>query len=948
MKNMQKIIVPLICGFLLISGVWFLNDGNPATPFERDHEQYEEEAGSKRAYFEWFISRDPNTGQIPEGIRGRELNWVKTVGYRRSGIQGLQVSNSYGSAGPSQRGGRTRALAFDVRYNGTSNRVVLSGGVQGGIFRSADGGITWAFVHPPNEVRSVTCIAQDPRPGSQDTWYAGTGEAIGSGSYPNALVFGHGMFKSTDNGLTWTKLASTVGGSSEFSYDSDFDFTTNVSVHPGTGHVYVAGGGGSILRSRDGGATWQYVIRNASPSTTIANITDLVINKTGTRLFAAITGITRDRASAGVWTSTSGDPNTWTRIAGGSQNQPDSVAGWRAYDPRMTDGSEAGWGRIVLGLSANEDLYVLVENAKKASSSESEADLFKANLSTTPITWSQNLGGSLVAKRNGTTDNFFATQGGYDMDVIGHPTNNNMIYVGGVTLIRSTDGFQTPANSYFMGGNIGSQVSSTYDDPDRVSHVDYHRLRFDPSNPNRMIAASDGALAVTPNAAAAKVSWENASAQMQTMQYYHVGIDPRVNTRTFIGGTQDNATTFRDAEGLFTGQAKVDSNDHFRVVGGDGGQTFLFRNASNQLYMLASVQEQVMYRLALFGNGSLDNITPNNIGKDRFVTYFHLDEDNPNNLYFPSNDTLYRTTSPTTVSPSTWTRVSGVDQLLTGEIFSLATTKGNYTANNMLYMGTANGKIFRLRDPANSTTAAPVDITPSGMPSNVVVIDISVNPRNHDTVMAAVSNYNAVSLYWTGNATAAVPTWQAVEGNLSLPSVRSCEVIATTSGVEYYVGTTVGLFSTRTISDNTTNWTREDGGPGGMMNTCIIQSLVSRWRDNTLIVGTHSNGMFVTNVGGAITGPTGVNDPIRDDKNFIVKAYPTIVNNIISYQAGTMLNVRSIQVQVFSLGGQLVYNQTSPYGSGQINMGALPSGPYILTITSNDRKYQFVRRFTKS
>jgi hypothetical protein len=91
-----------------------------------------------------------------------------------------------------------------------------------------------------------------------------------------------------------------------------------------------------------------------------------------------------------------------------------------------------------------------------------------------------------------------------------------------------------------------------------------------------------------------------------------------------------------------------------------------------------------------------------------------------------------------------------------------------------------------------------------------------------------------------------------------------------------------------------------------------------------------------------------VNDPIRDDKNFIVKAYPTIVNNIISYQAGTMLNVRSIQVQVFSLGGQLVYNQTSPYGSGQINMGALPSGPYILTITSNDRKYQFVRRFTKS
>lgn len=943
---MQKLIFPFFCGFLLMSGVWFLSDGNPSTPYVKKHKQYEEEAGSKRDYYEWFISRDPNTGLIPKGIRVREAEWVKTVAFRRSGIQSVQINNSYGAVGPSQAGGRTRALAFDVRYNGTTNRVILSGGVQGGIFRSADGGATWRFVHPPNEVRSVTCIAQDPRPGFQDTWYAGTGEGTGSSSaWPNALVLGHGMFKSTDNGLTWTKLASTVGASNEFTYDSDFDFTTNVSVHPVTGHVYVAGDG-SILRSRDGGATWQYALRSNSTNTVTA-ITDILINKSGSRLYAAITGENADRPMVGVWTSTSGDPSAWTRVAGGLQNQPDSVPGWRAHDTRMVDGSDAGWGRIVLGLSANEDLYVLVENNKKASSNASEADLFRANPNTTPFTWSQNLGPNLVAKRNGTTDNYFAVQGGYDMEVIGHPTNNNMIYVGGVTMIRSTDGFQSTANNYYMGGNIASQVSSTYDDPDRVSHVDYHRFRFDPSNPNRMIVASDGALAVTPNAAAARVAWENASVQMQTMQYYHVGIDPRTGTKTYVGGAQDNGTWFRDAENLFTGNTKVDSNDHYKLLGGDGTQTFIFRNSSNQLYMLGSAQEQVVYRLSLFGTPAFDNITPNNIEKERFVTYFHLDEDNPNNLYFPSNDTLYRTTSPTTVSPSTWTRVTGVDQALTGQIFSLATTRGNYTTGNMLYMGTSNGKIYRLRDPANSTTATPDDITPSTMPADVVVADISVNPRNHDTVLAVVSNYNAMSIYWTGNATAASPTWQTIEGNLNLPSVRSCEIIATNSGLEYYVGTTVGLFSTRTISGNATVWTREDGG-GGMMNTSIISSLASRWRDNTLLVGTHGNGMFSTVIGNAITGPTGVNDPVRDDKNFIVKAFPTITNNIISYQAGSMLNVRSIQVQVYTLNGQLLYNQTSPYGSGQVNVSGLPSGPYILTITSNDRKYQFVRRFTKS
>ncbi len=942
---MQRIILALTCVFLLVSGAWFLSEKNTRYESPEEDEAFEEEAGRKRDYYEWFISRDPNTGQIPEGIRGLESQFSKTVASRRSGIQSVLVNNTYGAVGPSQRGGRTRALAFDVRFNGTSNRVVISGGVQGGIFRSTDGGTTWAFVHPSNEVRSVTCLAQDPRPGFQDTWYAGTGEANSSSSYPNALVLGHGMFKSTDNGLTWTKLASTVGSSSEFSYDSDFDFTVNLSVHPVTGHLYVAGDG-SIVRSRDGGATWQYVLRSNSTNT-FTGITDILINKSGSRLYAAFTGRNTDRPMVGVWTSTVGDPNTWTRIAGGPQNQADSVPGWRAYDSRLVDGSANGWGRIVLGLSANEDLYVLVENAQQASAGVPEADLFRANLTTTPVTWSRNLNAALVAKRNGTVDNFFSAQGGYDLEVIGHPTNNNIIYVGGVTLIRSSDRFETAANSYFMGGNIGSQVSTTYDDPDRVAHVDYHRLRFAPSSPNRMIAASDGGLSVTNDATAAKVFWENANIQYQTLQYYHVGLDPKIGSKTFFGGAQDNNTTFRDREGIF-GALPADSNDHYFIVGGDGGQTYMFRNSSNQPYLLASPQEQRLYRLALFNNTGLILITPDNTSRERFVTYYHLDEDNPNNLYFPSKDTLYRTTSPTTVTSSTWTRVTGVDQLLTGDIFSIATTRGTYSANNMMYLGTSNGKIYRLRDPANTTTAAPVDITPGGMPSNVVINDISVNPRNQDTIMAVVSNYNAVSIYWTGNATAASPIWQAIEGNINLPSIRSCEIVATTTGVEYYVGTTVGLFSTRTISDNSTAWTRENGGPGGMMNTSIIQSLAYRWKDNTLLIGTHGNGMFAANIGNAITGPTGVNDPIRDNKNFIVKAFPTITNNIISYQAGNMLNIRSIQVQVYNLGGQLLHNQTSAYGSGQVNVGALPRGAYILTITSNDRKYQFVRRFTKS
>lgn len=64
--------------------------------------------------------------------------------------------------------------------------------------------------------------------------------------------------------------------------------------------------------------------------------------------------------------------------------------------------------------------------------------------------------------------------------------------------------------------------------------------------------------------------------------------------------------------------------------------------------------------------------------------------------------------------------------------------------------------------------------------------------------------------------------------------------------------------------------------------------------------------------------------------------------------AGNMITIKNIQVQVWNLGGQLMLNQNTSYGSGTVNVGHLPAGTYILTITSNDRKYQFVQRFTKS
>jgi len=916
----------------------------------------EAEGGPRRALREWRMLRDPATGRIPDGIRSLEMRWVRNMPVRGdlsqggTTLAGTAVANTYLPVGPSLYGGRTRGFAFDMRYNGTSNRVMLAGGINGGIFRSVNGGLTWAFVHPANEVRSVSCFAQDPRAGFQDTWYAGTGEADGiSASLPAGLVTGNGIFKSTDNGLTWTKLSSTADDNPvSFTF---FDIVNRLAVHPVNGHVYAAIQQ-RIVRSSDGGATWTTLMGSPTPTSSDRGQTDVMINKAGNRLFAAFSGRNPDRSFAGVWSSTTGNAGDWSRIAGGTNGQADSIPGWRAYNNSALNGEglfSAGWGRIVFTLapSSQNILYVLAENALSAADAKAEADLYRCDMSANPFAWS-NRSVALTAKwddGSSIEDTWYEGQRGYDMVVAVHPTQPNTVLVGGVNLYRSNDGFTNTANTTFIGG-YGSE---TYNDPDFLSHPDFHHIAFDPTNANRMVVASDGGLIACDNVTAPVVTWSNLNGQYQTIQYYHVGIDPVPGSRTYFGGAQDNSTTFRDAGGLFGG-ILPDSNDHYILIGGDGGQVGMTaRNAQNRQFLFGAYQEGNLYRMRLFppfDNSFYTYVKPANSGPGEFVTYFHLDEDNTDNLYFASLDTIFRTTTATTVTPTTgWTALTGAAGFMDGSIFAMATTRGAYKTSNYLFAGTDAGKVYRFRDPVNfSAGTIPDNITPPGMPAGAVVSDIAVNPRNHDTLLVVASNYNIPSIYWTGNATATTPSWQLVEGNLSIPSVRSCAVVATRSGVEYYAGTTVGLFSTTSLNGNATVWSREVGGP---MNTAIVNSLAYRWQDNTLLVGTHGNGMFVAYIGNAVNLPTRIVEPVRNDPGFIRNVFPNPTRGTVFFRVGDKSSVRRLHLQVANLSGQTLIDRMENYRDGSVDLGRLPRGTYILTLTSLDGRWQDTRRILK-
>ena len=964
MNKNKALIIPAIA--IVIMGVLYLLNkeekqvGLPKrlTILNDEDEELETENSKKRAEYEWMISRDPKTGLIPEGIRSQELAVMRNMPIRENGIYNSPlVNNVYSAAGPSQNGGRTRTLAFDKRYNGTTNKVIIAGGITGGIFRSIDGGATWTFVHPVGQLRSVSTLAQDPRTGFENTWYAGTGEPLGaSAGYPSGFIYGEGMFKSIDNGATWTKLSATnppdITG-----FSSQWSFVHKLAVHPITGDVYAAVHR-RVYRSTDGGSSWTEVFGSVTNPVTTATATggiaDITINKTGSKIFVAMSGRNADRALAGVFTSTTGNAGSFTRIAGGIKDASDSIPGWKGYDNSLIAGEFAGgWGRTVIALAPSNQniLYVMVENADDAAASKPEADLFKCNMATTPFTWTKS--DTLVAQRktsSTTTSKFMEMQGGYNMLLGVHPTNPDLVLAGGVNLFRSLDGFATKDNSSFIGG----VTSTTYTDPDGASHADMHSFAFDPTNPNKVLISSDGGIAQIKDITTPTVEWSLGSSQYQTLQYYHVGIDPTTGSRNYFGGAQDNSTTFRDKTGML-GPVVSDSNDHYIVLGGDGCQVGMTKkNAAGNQFLFCAAQSGQVYRMKLFdfSNGLYTNIRPSGSADGEFITYFHLDPDNTDFLYYVSKNSIYRTGDAEKVTTSSWTLMDGVNTSVTGSIFALATTRGPYAANNHMFIGTSTGKIYRLKDPQwGAASNQPFDITPSGMSSGSVVKDISVNPRNQDTVMAVVSNYGVNSIFWTGNATAALPTWQVAEGNLTLPSVRACEIIAKTTGIEYYVGTSIGLYSTTTINGASTVWAKETGAagtPAAMMNDAIINSIAHRWTDNTMVVGTHGNGMFAASLGTPITIATAITNPIRNNTGFIKNIYPTITKDLVNYQVGDLYSIKKISVQVTSLSGAVVSKKETGYQNGNINLGNLSAGAYILTITSNDRKYQTTKKIIKN
>jgi photosystem II stability/assembly factor-like uncharacterized protein len=143
-------------------------------------------------------------------------------------------------AGPWAPFGPQGGTALSLARHPTSPNVVLAGAYFGGLYRSVDEGFSWTTVATPFASSAVFAVTFDP--GDPTVIYAGT--------------FQHGLFRTHDGGLTWVPVGEGL---------TDQDVQA-VAVDPfDSTHVLAAGGQGGVFESRDSGgrfARMDGVLRN--------------------------------------------------------------------------------------------------------------------------------------------------------------------------------------------------------------------------------------------------------------------------------------------------------------------------------------------------------------------------------------------------------------------------------------------------------------------------------------------------------------------------------------------------------------------------------------------------------------------------------------------------------------------------------------------------------------
>jgi photosystem II stability/assembly factor-like uncharacterized protein len=353
--------------------------------------------------------------------------------------------------------------------------VVLVGAASGGVWKTEDGGVNWRPTFDDMDAQSIGSLAMAPTAYNQ-VW-AGTGETF---IIRPALAMGNGIYKSLDQGDTWTQMGlETVGRIGRIVvHPRDADIVYACAL----GHAYDDQQERGIYRTEDGGKTWEHVLF-VDPGTGCAELA--IDPRRPEILFAGMWSLRVDPwklasegTGGGVYVSRDGG-DTWNKLSGN---------GLPAADHPV--------GKVAVGIAYSDPdrVYALIEDDH-------------------PSFYRSDDGGRRWRLMN--RDHDMAERASYYTRIGIDTRDPDRVYFASVRFGMSRDGGATLAQDAPRGGG------------------DTHDVWVDPTNPDRFMVADDGGATITLNRGR---TFERIV--LPIAQMYHVHTDNQVPYHVY-GNRQD-------------------------------------------------------------------------------------------------------------------------------------------------------------------------------------------------------------------------------------------------------------------------------------------------------------------------------------------------------------------------------------------------------------------------
>lgn len=405
--------------------------------------------------------------------------------------------------------------------------VYYAGSASGGIFKTTDGGGTWAPIFDDQPVSSIGSLAVAPA--DPNIVWAGTGETW----IRSHISLGMGIYKSTDAGKTWALMGlEKTGRIGRIVIDPQ---NPNIVFAAALGTAYGPQPERGVFRTTDGGKTWERVLfvdENTGCS-------DIVMDPKDPKILFA-----------GMWQFVI---HTWAQMSGGPGSgifkSTDGGATWTRLNGHGLPEQEVGKIGLAIAYSNPKRIYAIIETGT--------GEPFNDKPTASGYLWRSDDGGDNWQQMTSSHD--VAGRPHYYSRMAVEPDDENDLYFLTASYAESKDGGQT---LHVMRGYPDTAGGHVIGAPPLG---DFHDMWIDSTNPDRLLVSNDGGVGISANRGK---TWQRV--ELANAQIYHVKVDNQIPY--YVYGNRQDGPSFRGPSnsrifgyGQFVPQI---SRDQWMTVGG--------------------------------------------------------------------------------------------------------------------------------------------------------------------------------------------------------------------------------------------------------------------------------------------------------------------------------------------------------------------------------------------